>query len=58
MILTITLTISSLLILNLILLKFSCNKIVKTKNNNKQPVVLSSYLDLNTNEERLAPTGS
>jgi len=57
MILTITLTISALIILNLFLLKFSCNKIVKKKNN-KQPVVLTPYLELNSDQERLAPTGS
>jgi hypothetical protein len=58
MLLTITLTISALIFLNLLLLKFSCNKIVKNKNENKQPLVLTPYLELDSDRERLAPTGS
>ena len=58
MILTIILTFSLLIFINLLLLKFSCNKTVKTTKVNKQPVVLAPYLDMDNTQERLAPTGS
>lgn len=58
MILTITLTFSLLVLVNLCLLKFSCNKTVKKNKVNKQPVILAPYLELDAMHERLAPTGS
>ncbi|GAL61856.1 hypothetical protein [Algibacter lectus] len=58
MILTVTLTFTLLVFVNLLLLKFSCNKTVKTTKVNKQPVILAPYLELDAMQERLAPTGS
>ncbi|MFB9104810.1 hypothetical protein ACFFU1_07860 [Algibacter miyuki] len=58
MILTITLTFSLLVVFNLLLLKFSCNKTVKHKKVIKKPVILSSYAEVNMTSEHLAPTGS
>ncbi|WP_233267573.1 hypothetical protein [Algibacter sp. L1A34] len=58
MISTIILTLSILILFNLLLLKFSCNKTPKTTKVNKEPVVLSPYLELDNMNERLAPTGS
>lgn len=56
MILTITLVLSFLIITNLFLLKFSCNKI--SKPNNKKPVVLKPDTTSLQDSETLAPTGS
>ena len=50
-------TIISLLIaLNFILLKFSCNKVVKK--NTKQPVIIHPEIKHRKEEKTFAPTGS
>ena len=58
MLLTITIVILSLVILNLFLLKFSCNKIEKKSSNYKNPVVLKPKITTESDSQRLAPTGS
>ena len=58
MLLTITFSISALVIINLLLLKFSCNKTVKTTKMDKKPVILRSFTSTESGAEILAPTGS
>ena len=58
MILTITTSIAALVIINFLLLKFSCNKVYKTVKTNKKPVVLTPRITIERESERLAPTGS
>lgn len=60
MILTTTLTIFTLVIINLLLLKFSSNKVIKSKTTNKKPVILHPQVSLSNNikKQNLAPTGS
>ena len=59
MILNITFTILSLVIVNLLLLKFSSNKVFKTNTPNKKPVILHPNSDLIKKDSKvLAPTGS
>ena len=58
MLLTITLIISGLVTLNLLLLKFSCNKTIKLKKVDKKPVVLNTRIIMPTTSQSLAPTGS
>lgn len=59
MIMTITLIFSTLIMVNLLLLKFSCNKTVKRVENEKKPIILNpSTSDNKISEEELAPTGS
>lgn len=58
MILTITLSISALLIINLLLLKFSCNEIIKPEKANKKPIILHPEFTLEQTEQQLSPTGS
>lgn len=63
MLLTITITISLLVIINFLLLLFSSNKVIKKTNKIKKPIIfkLSPDLDLGNDkksEETLAPTGS
>jgi hypothetical protein len=58
MLLTITLILSGLVIINLLLLKFSCNKTVKTIKIDKKPVVLRTRITIPTASQTLAPTGS
>jgi hypothetical protein len=58
MLLTITIIVSCLILLNLILLKFSCNKTVKTEKIDRKPIVLKSNRVLVEMNENLAPTGS
>ncbi|WP_187269321.1 hypothetical protein [Algibacter pacificus] len=55
MILTITLAFSLLVFINLLLLKFSCNKTAK-KEASKKPVILAPFFD--NVSENLAATGS
>lgn len=57
MLLTITISISALVLLNFLLLKFSTNKINKTVVN-KKPIVFKPNLELKEESEKLAPTGS
>ncbi len=59
MLLTITLTITTLVIFNFLLLKFSVNKIeYKPKVNRKPPVILNPELISSKEKLTLAPTGS
>ena len=54
----ITFIISSLVILNLLLLKFSCNKTVKRNKTDKKPVVMRPKTTIPQITKILAPTGS
>ncbi|TYA78693.1 hypothetical protein [Seonamhaeicola marinus] len=59
MLTTITVIISTLVIVNFVLLKVSVNKIEKTKNTDKTIVVLNPELaNTSKSETNLAPTGS
>jgi hypothetical protein len=58
MLLTITLIISSLVIFNLLLLKFSCNKIKKLPKKDRRPVIIKRETPIKTLPKMLAPTGS
>ena len=58
MLLTITISIAFLVFLNLLLLKFSCNKITKRTQIDKKPVILKTQITIESISERLAPTGS
>ncbi|SHI50584.1 hypothetical protein SAMN05216261_0835 [Algibacter luteus] len=58
MLLTITLILISLVIINLLLLKFSCNKTDKTKKADKKPIILRPGISLSSSTQVLAPTGS
>ncbi len=58
MLLTTTIVISCLVLINLLLLKFSCNKTVKVNKLDRKPIVLKSNRVLLEINENLAPTGS
>ena len=58
MLLKITIVLFSLVIINLLLLKFSCNKTKKTIKNIDKPVVLKQEATIELVSEELAPTGS
>ncbi len=58
MLFTITISLSVLVVINLLLLKFSCNKITKQRQEIKKTVVLNTSLTIEQDSERLAPTGS
>ena len=58
MLVTITILIAFLVVLNFLLLKFSVNKSVKPSNFNKKPVVLNPEITTEFEAEELAPTGS
>lgn len=58
MLLTITFFISFLVLVNLLLLKFSCNKTVKKTKTEKRPVILKPNFTIEQESETLAPTGS
>ncbi|AUS06623.1 hypothetical protein C1A40_14760 [Tamlana carrageenivorans] len=58
MLITAALIISSLVTINLLLLKFSCNKTIKSTKVNEKPIVLKSEYIVKTLTPRLAPTGS
>lgn len=58
MLLTITLILSGLVTINLLLLKFSCNKTVKSSKIDKKPVVLRTRITIPNTSQTLAPTGS
>jgi len=58
MLLTTTLVISSLVLLNLLLLKFSCNKTVKSAKVDRKPVVLRTRITVEPTEHQLGATGS
>ncbi len=58
MLLTITLILSTLVIVNLLLLKFSCNKTIKINKIDKKPIVLKTQFYNKEDKQILAPTGS
>jgi hypothetical protein len=58
MLLTITLILTGLVIINLLLLKFSCNKTAKPTKTDKKPVVLRSRTEVPSTSRTLALTGS
>jgi hypothetical protein len=58
MLVNITILIVSLVVLNLLLLKFSCNKTVKQQKPSTTPLVLKPQPTIQLATEPLAPTGS
>lgn len=58
MLLTLTFSLAILVAINLLLLKFSCNKTNKVNKVDKKPVVLKPQITLDQEPQRLAPTGS
>ncbi len=58
MLLTITISITALVAVNFLLLKFSSNKITRKPKVNKKPIVLKPNIILEQEPKRLAPTGS
>lgn len=58
MLLTITLILSGLVIINLLLLKFSSNKTDRVTKVDKKPVVLRTRITMPSTTQVLAPTGS
>ena len=58
MLLTLTITLSVLLIINFLLLKFSCNKTVRNTKQNSKPLVVRPEVPVKSIPRRLAPTGS
>lgn len=58
MLLTITLILSGLVTINLLLLKFSCNKTDRASKIDKKPVVLRTRIAMPSTSQTLAPTGS
>nr|WP_158231488.1 hypothetical protein [Gaetbulibacter sp. 4G1] len=58
MLLTITISITALVAVNFLLLKFSSNKISRKPKVNKKPIVLKPDIVLEQESKRLAPTGS
>ncbi len=58
MLIKITLIVSILVVINFLLLKFSCNKTIKSVRTNKAPLVLKPELTIELDSQPLAPTGS
>ncbi len=58
MLLTITISIFALVIFNLLLLKFSCNKTTRKNTVDKKPVILKPHFTIESASHNLAPTGS
>ena len=58
MLFTISICIFSLMIFNLLLLKFSCNKTPKVNIQEKKPIKLKPKLTTEQEQEKLSPTGS
>ncbi len=58
MLLTITLILSGLVIINLVLLKFSCNKTIKSTKIDRKPIILKTRIIIPSTAQVLAPTGS
>lgn len=58
MLLTITISISTLVAINFLLLKFSSNKINRTPKATKKPIVFRPTIALEHESGKLAPTGS
>lgn len=55
---TITLTLSTLILINFILLKFSCNKTLKPTKKVEKPVIFRPEITIAPVSQMLAPTGS
>jgi hypothetical protein len=58
MLFKITFLIIALVVINFLLLKFSCNKTVKRTKVRKMPLVLKARTTIERETETLAPTGS
>ena len=58
MLVTLIMSISILVLINFLLLKFSCNKTVKKFKEEKQAHVLQPQFTTGQESENLAPTGS
>ncbi len=58
MILNISIALTILVIVNLLLLKFSSNKIDKIDKKARKPVVLKPHITIGQETKPLAPTGS
>ena len=58
MILTLSISISILVAINFLLLKFSCNKAPKKVQANKKPILFNPQINLVEENQMLAPTGS
>ena len=58
MLLKITIVLLSLVLVNLLLLKFSCNKTKKVSKNTDKPVILKPQTTIELASQELAPTGS
>lgn len=58
MFLTITISILILVAINLLLLKFSCNKTSKKSKTAKQPAIIKPHFTSESDSATLAPTGS
>ena len=58
MLFTITISLTVLVIFNLLLLKLSCNKTTRQTKVDKKPVIFTPQITIPQNDERLAPTGS
>ena len=58
MLLTITLILSGLVTINLLLLKFSCNRTKRVTKIDKKPMVLRTRITMPIASQTLAPTGS
>jgi hypothetical protein len=58
MLLTISLTISVLVAVNFLLLKFSSNKTMRTSKQDEKPVILRREVPIKSISRPLAPTGS
>jgi len=58
MLLTFTISLFVLVVINFILLKFSCNKINRRPISAKRPIVFTPQLAIEQGQDTLAPTGS
>lgn len=58
MILTLSISISILVAINFLLLKFSCNKTPKKVQTNKKPILFNPQVNFVEESQILAPTGS
>ena len=55
---TITISLTVLVIINLLLLKFSCNKTTKPTKVDKKPIVFTPKITISQGDEKHASTGS
>ena len=58
MLYSITISLTVLVIINLLLLKFSCNKTPKQKKNSEKPTILTPEVTISQQVEKFALTGS